>query len=792
MGPDANAGDKPRNTTDYTLPSFHVRQTISTFGCDAQVVNDLKNVNDIYNGRGAWRYILAREGRTDGTGVPATVNETEGIYAFDYEGLENYFTIHDNIDPFTKGQTYSDLAATVTDFVLYRVRGGERPGTCYYECEYGYEDCDGDPRNGCEVAISACVDGNGLIGWDYTNGVPTDGCEIALGYSKAQLQATGTGPFTFSCVGLAAKAKQVNINNTLPIYCRGGQDGNLNDLGTCQFTCNAGFQDCDGNPGNGCEVQISDDHCDCISCSHFLGGTLSKSTDQTSSDWFVSQSTCQPNNTCSLPCDNTLCVDKDNDWTNGCETAVAYLTPRNSTAIPSWNCAIWAQVPLIAKKHHIDPNLLPEIFCEGRQGASNAGTCTFQGACLKIAAGAINNYQDCDNDPRNGCEDPDRWCQVGKADGTYPRGTPSDRCSSALRYMCTNGFNSNNQLCEAILAVNDVPYDCEDLFRTAADLTASNVDNSTVPYCDRDATHLHTRGDCVFKCKTGFANCDNDARTGCEANVSLLNTCNYDCIDCQTLPGIDPAQPRGCINDTLNPGQYKCQFTCINGGQSSSCADRDGKWQNGCETALNLDNDLLGIFVNPDLPMDCSVMHEEGKKNPELFVHHLHIDLTVPIPVPAGLIPLPAGSIFCNGLIPTTTTPLGACYFMCVPGFTNKDRYSYNGCEYRNDEASNPNPPNLNPDPNSQSSIPFGKPVSKTIFPYTPSAGSPNPTYPFRFGGYRIGNYNSEKLLFTYYSLFLGVLGGKSSPIVLPIHIELMQLGVSNLYNPIIQPILWY
>jgi len=452
LGPDAGNGDMPRNTTDHTLPSFHVRQAVGTFGCDSQIVN---KSGHIYDQRGAWRYILARYGRTDGTG--GTVNETEGIWAFDYQGLENYFMLNEaGWDPLHNGDTISDLDPSVSDFVLYRVRGSDRIGTCYYECEYGYEDCDGDPRNGCEVLVSACRNNDANFGWDWDNQMPTNGCELALGYSKAQLQASGAGPYTYSCpqVGFTA-----NVNRSEPIYCRGGQDGNNNNLGTCQFTCDVGYQDCDGSPLSGCEAQIGDDSCSCISCSNYLPGTFSKSTDQQSSDWIVSASTCQANQTCSLPCDPLVCADADQDWTNGCETAMLYPTPRGAAPIPSWDCSTWARFPLVAKKHHINPKKFGEIFCEGRVGASGAGTCSYQAACINVDDGAINNYQDCDNDPRNGCEDVSRWCQVGKSAATFPRGTQSDRCSSALRYFCDSGFDANNQPCESILSANDVPFD---------------------------------------------------------------------------------------------------------------------------------------------------------------------------------------------------------------------------------------------------------------------------------------------------------------------------------------------
>jgi len=720
MGPDVSKGDAPRPTNNHTLPSFHVRQVVGTFGCDFKEVDYPTNdPRSIWNGRGAWRYIVARLGRSDGSGP--SVNETSGIYAFDYAGLEQFFRTNDDLTP---SQVSDDglnaLGLTVNDFVLYRVRGGDRQGTCYYECEYGYDDCDGDPRNGCEVKVSACVDADGLIGWDWLAGAPTNGCETALGYTAGQLNdrsKPASERVSYNCLNMLG---QQNVNTTAPIYCRGGQDGNLDNLGTCQFSCLPGFQDCDGNPDNGCEAEIGDESCSCVVCSSsnslgYLPGTLARSSDPLSTDSSISQSTCV-NNQCTLPCDTQFCRDADNDWKNGCETAVAYPTPRNATAIGSWDCSIWAKEPLRAKRDHIDLTKLGLIGCFGRvTDGLNRGTCSFQSACLQRSNGGLFDYQDCNNDPRDGCEDTNEWCSVGKSAATNPRGTLSDRCSKALKYTNPN-------------------FDCEDI-------TGEINTTALLPYCDRDATNLKTRGDCVFVCNTGFANCDGLATNGCEADVTTNRTCDYDCVNCNILPGIDRTAAFGCVADPDFAGRFKCQYSCVGGNSATSCADRDGDWRNGCETALNGDDDEESIFVNENLPMDCSVMQAEAKKNPELFRHHLHIDLTVPIPTSVDT--YPAGSIFCNGLITADDTAFGKCYFACIPGFYNQDRKSFNGCE---------------------------------------AAYTDGRAYPFLYGGYQIGDYHAEA--------YIAFLAQNPTRFTLPIGIQLMNAHAGSYYG--LLPVVWY
>jgi len=240
------------------------------------------------------------------------------------------------------------------------------------------------------------------------------------------------------------------------------------------------------------------------------------------------------------------------------------------------------------------------------------------------------------------------------------------------------------------------------------------------PYCDRDVTHIDTRGDCVFQCNTGYEDCDGNPSNGCEASISQNATCSTDCINCLTLSGIDrTTYVPNCVADPAMPGNYMCNFTCAGSGLNS-CENLDGLWETGCEVATNVDYDLENVFMNQLENMDCSVMQAEAIKNPDMFRHHLHIDLTVPIPT--GLQPpnqfLPAGTIFCNYNLALTTlygglaATNGKCFFMCIPGFVNLDGYSYNGCE--------------SPD----------------------TVSVPTRTYPYVYGGYWMGDYIIEEFFF--------------------------------------------
>src|SRR4051812_22400558 len=87
---------------------------------------------------------------------------------------------------------------------------------CSYTCDSGYDDCDGNPDNGCEAALAAT--------------------------------AATCGSCSIACVnphGTTACAQ-----------------------GACTPTCAAGFGDCDGNPSNGCEANLNGDPAHCGSCGH--------------------------------------------------------------------------------------------------------------------------------------------------------------------------------------------------------------------------------------------------------------------------------------------------------------------------------------------------------------------------------------------------------------------------------------------------------------------------------------------------------------------------------------------
>ncbi len=134
-------------------------------------------------------------------------------------------------------------------------------------CDPGWRDCDGDPGNGCETnlhvdpnnctacgmgcsiphALAACADGCYIsacnFGFDDCNQDPMDGCETSVLADASNCGACG---------------KPCNALPNATASCAAGN---------CVLgVCNKGYADCDGNPMNGCEAQVAFDAKNCGGC----------------------------------------------------------------------------------------------------------------------------------------------------------------------------------------------------------------------------------------------------------------------------------------------------------------------------------------------------------------------------------------------------------------------------------------------------------------------------------------------------------------------------------------------
>lgn len=159
-------------------------------------------------------------------------------------------------------------------------------GTCVLSCSEGWDDCDGDPENGCEVKPSQdvahcgacgndclsspevrdalCIDGTceiaecntGFADCDYD---ASTGCEIHL-----DTDALNCGQCGFQCDDLP--------NNAAAPACIDGE---------CALECAAGWGDCDEIVANGCEIHIASDRLNCGACNNECNHVCDESACQT-------------------------------------------------------------------------------------------------------------------------------------------------------------------------------------------------------------------------------------------------------------------------------------------------------------------------------------------------------------------------------------------------------------------------------------------------------------------------------------------------------------------------------
>jgi hypothetical protein len=133
-------------------------------------------------------------------------------------------------------------------------------------CDAGWANCDGNDANGCESSATTDPGSCGGCGQACSaiNGVP--GCDNGV-------CAIFCNPGFANCDGNVANGCEVDIWNDISncgacsSICTTPGSTPVCTNGSCGHgTCGAGFDDCDGNPQNGCETNLGSDPAHCGSC----------------------------------------------------------------------------------------------------------------------------------------------------------------------------------------------------------------------------------------------------------------------------------------------------------------------------------------------------------------------------------------------------------------------------------------------------------------------------------------------------------------------------------------------
>ena len=399
-----------------------------------------------------------------------------------------HFYFADGTYPITV--TASDGAAITTAGLSLRVTP--------FVCPTGYADCDGLLINGCEVDIGT-------------------------------IQDCG------ACGNTCPSAP-----NAVP-SCQSGQ---------CGLVCQSGYADCDGNPANGCEVDLLSATSDCGACGNTCGAAAN------------STQACLAGQ-CQLQCAGGF-ADCDGDASNGCEASLG----------SNDHCGGCGNACPVAQANTTVTCLMPA-----------------QAACeIACAPG----FADCDGDPSNGCEASlgDNGSCGGCGNVCGDANAVAVCTGSACNLTCTLGFAS----CDGAAATG-----CE----TPLDTTTHCGACGNACPARANAVSSCAGGACGFTCQPGYNDCDGLAANGCEtAGACPCPSGTADCDGdgvCESALGT--LSNCGACGDVCSGTEQCAQGACVDqcsdgvqnygesgvdcGGPCPACATCDDGVQNQGESGVD-------------------------------------------------------------------------------------------------------------------------------------------------------------------------------------------------------------
>jgi formylglycine-generating enzyme required for sulfatase activity len=174
-------------------------------------------------------------------------------------------------------------------------------------CAAGYANCDGNPANGCEVAITTDASNCGACGTTCTTINGTAACSngvCGVGACDANFADCDHLPGNGCEVSTATETGHCGACG---VVCHDAPSATATcSAGVCGYACAPGQRDCDANAANGCEVDANADSANCGGC----GVVCTQGR------------TCQAGACTTAVCTSGL-ADCDHDGGNGCEVTLA-------------------------------------------------------------------------------------------------------------------------------------------------------------------------------------------------------------------------------------------------------------------------------------------------------------------------------------------------------------------------------------------------------------------------------------------------------------------------------------
>ena len=454
---------------------------------------------------------------------------------------------------------------------------------CQISCLAGYGNCNGNASDGCEVTFATdakncgscgsvcslpnatpkcggglCQVGTCNAGWADCNGIATDGCEVNLnndiGHCGSCATVCSTNNAAPTCVLGACKLScsagyadcnkdvtdgcEISLNidaancSACGSVCKLANASQVCANGNCKVgSCNAGFLDCNGLPGDGCEISSTSDALNCSGC-----GKACPSTNGTAS---CVASVCQ------IAC-NPGYADCNKNAVDGCEINV------NSDVNNCSACGMVCSLP-------------------------NASAGCSGGSC--VIASCSGGFADCDGKAANGCEAHTTIdvMNCGGCGGVCSTNNGTPGCfNSTCSIACNAGYGNCN---------GSVIDGCESSF----DSDVKNCGGCGTVCNLANATAGCSAGSCtIASCNAGYADCNGSAADGCEVNLnSDANHCGICTTTCSSNNGTASCSS-GVCKIACAAGYADCNMLVTDGCEAN--LNSDVKNCNACGAACNLAN----------------------------------------------------------------------------------------------------------------------------------------------------------------------------------------------------------